>query len=90
MANNHFLTSCYGYSAQESNSVNPLPTGGGTQGSLQSFPSAGTRFYPAEPSSVINGVTVNSVIVLLPTGLNNKPLKFYSVDTVTTLNTNAT
>lgn len=87
MANNHFITSCYGYSPQENNNIIPL---GGSNGALQSFPSAGTRFYPAEASSAINGVTVASVIVLLPTGLNNKALRFYSVDSVTTLNTAAT
>ncbi len=84
MANNHFISSCYGYSNPNNNSVIPL---GGNNGALQSFPSAGTRFYPTEAGSAISGVTVNSVIVLLPTGLNTNPLKFYAVETVTALNT---
>lgn len=85
--NNHFLTSIYGYSNPINNAVIPL---GGNNGVLHSFPSAGTRFYPTDAGSTISGVTVNSVVLLLPTGLNVKPLKFYSVDTVSTLNTNAT
>lgn len=87
MANNHFISSCYGYSPQENNNVIPL---GGNNGALQSFPSAGTRFYPAEASSTINGVTVNSVILVLPTGLNKQGIRFYAVETVSSLNTLAT
>ncbi len=87
MANNHFITSCYGYRTSENNAVVPL---GGAQGALQSLPSALTRFYPAAAGDAINGVTVNSIIVMLPTGLNKGSIQYYAVETVAALNTLAT
>lgn len=84
---NHFLASIYGYSLPNNNAILPLGTNNGL---LNSFPSSGTRFFPADSGTVINGVTVNAVIQMLPSGLNIKGNKFYTDATVTTLNTNAT
>lgn len=63
----------------------------GTQGLLNSFPVVGSRIYPAEAGTTASSanVVMNSVIELLPTGLNVKGFKFYSPSTVTDLNTAA-
>ena len=89
MANNHFLSSIYGIQTPLDGSLTFV---GGTTGIPNSFPSAGTRIYQA-PSGTVGGngsVTINSVIELLPTGLNKDGFKFFSADTVATLNTAAT
>jgi hypothetical protein len=85
--NNHFLSYIYGIDGP----------GGSTEisfagGAANSFPSAGTRFYPA-PANYKRGVaqvTMNAAIVVLPVGLNQQPTTFWTADTVSTLNTNAT
>lgn len=84
--NNHFLTQVYGVQYPENNIVATL---NGAMGRSNSFPSAGARFYPTDYGTIA-GVTMASVVELLPTGLNKQGLKFYTPDTVATLNTNAT
>jgi len=87
MANNHFSSYIYGIDAP----------GGSTEialagGAINSFPSAGTRFEPA-PANYKRGVTqvtMNAAIVVLPTGLNQLPTKYWTADSVATLNTAAT
>lgn len=86
MANNHLLSYIYGIDAP----------GGSTEiaaagGQANSFPSAGTRFYPCPPNTVrgVAQVTCNSVIELLASGNNQPSTKFYTADTVATLNTAA-
>lgn len=87
MANNHFKSYIYGIDAP----------GGSTEialagGAENSFPSTGTRFYPA-PAGYKRGVaqvTMNAAIVVLPTGLNQQPSTFWTADTVDALNTLAT
>jgi len=86
--NNHFLTQIYGVAYPENASViNPV---NGAMGIANSFPSAGYRAFGLTTATTILGVTVNSVIESVPTGLNTKSLKFYSVDSVATINTAAT
>lgn len=88
MANNHFLSSCYRHDQYDLKSTLGAPA---TMGVPHSFPSALTKFYPVPyPGIVANGVTMVSVIELLPTGLNQQPDKFYTADSVSTLNTAAT
>jgi len=88
--NNHFLTQVYGFSTQENGAIYAANSGNPSMGKSNSFPSAGVRFEPNDPLTTIGTVTINSIITLLPTGLNNKPFKFYVADTVATLNNAAT
>lgn len=87
MANNNFVTSCYAFSPQENSNLIPL---NGAMGLSNGFPSAGVRFYQAPLGQSVSGVVINSIIELLPTGLNKQPMKFYVTDSVATLHTAAT
>jgi len=64
--------------------------GPATQGIPFNLPSAHCLLYPAPANTTANGVTMQSIIELLPTGLyqNGQSHKYYSADTVATLNTN--
>ena len=64
---------------------NPVGTNNGV---YNSFPNTSAYFYPAPASTTFNGVTCNSIIVLLPTGLNVNATKFYSDATTAQLVTN--
>ena len=86
MANNHFLANIYIVQPP----LSPQSYVGGTNGISNSFPSAGTRFYPADSGVTANGVTMASVIELLPTGLNVHSFKFWTDKSITDLNTEAT
>ena len=86
MANNHFLASIYAVQSP----LGAYTYLAGTQGVLNSFPSAGTRIYVADAGTVAGSVTMNSVIELLPTGLNVHGFKFWTPTDVSTLNTAAT
>jgi len=89
MANNHFSCNIYGYSQNPSAGIVNFNT---KYGYLNSFPSAGTRFYPA-PAGTTAGTfntVINTVIELFPTGLQSKPTLFYTGADVATLNTAAT
>lgn len=61
-----------------------------TQGIDESFPGALCLFYPVPPTNPVtaNGVTMASIIELLPTGLNQPSTKFYTDSTVAQLQTN--
>lgn len=54
------------------------------------LPAALCTLSPAPANTVANGVTMASIIELLPSGLyhNGQSTKYYSADTVATLNTN--
>ena len=52
------------------------------------LPGALCLLTPAKSGTTANGVTMQSIIELLPTGLNQPSDFFYSADTVSTLNTN--
>lgn len=54
------------------------------------LPGALCNLKPAPANTVANGVTMQSIIELLPTGLynNGQSISYYSADTVATLNTN--
>jgi len=70
---------------------NPLGTPA-TQGVPINLPGALCQVYPAPPNTTANGVTMNSIIELMPPGLylNGQSQKYYSADTVATLQTNGT
>jgi hypothetical protein len=60
-----------------------------TQGLPNSLPSAQCTIYPVpSPGITANGVTMNSVIKLLPTGLTQPATLYYTADTLATLQTN--
>lgn len=60
------------------------------QGVPLNLPAALCTLKPAPANTTANGVTMNSIIELLPTGLykNGQSTLYYSADTVATLNTN--
>lgn len=83
----HILSSIYRIGDNDLKSAPSIPA---TQGVPHSFPTVGVRFYPITTGTVTaNGVTMNSIIALLPTGLNQPEKKFYTPTTVTDLNTAA-
>jgi hypothetical protein len=45
--------------------------------------------YPAPSGTVANGVTMNSIVEVAPTGLNQVPVLFYTTSTVAQVNTAA-
>lgn len=61
-----------------------------TQGVPLNLPAPLCSLYPAPPNTTANGVTMLSIIELLPSGLyqNGQSTKYYSADTIATLNTN--
>ena len=95
MANNHLLASVY--ASRRGNSapraiLSPLNVPA-TQGVQVSFPSAGTIFYPIPTgfaaSNVFNGATTQTIIEVLPTGLNQPSMYYFSSETVAALDTKA-
>lgn len=61
----------------------------GTQnGRLNYFANNGNTFYAAPVGTTFNGITVNSVIEVFPTGLKVNSDLFYAVETVAQLVTN--
>lgn len=80
----HFLSSIYRKNQYDLKNPAGNPA---NQGVPHSFPVGLTHFYPAPTNTVANGVTMASIIELLPTGLNQPSNKFYTPDTVTALNT---
>jgi hypothetical protein len=67
-----------------------LAGGPATQGVQFNLPADLCSLRPVEQATTANGVTMNSIIELLPSGLykNGQSTIYYSADTVATLNTN--
>jgi hypothetical protein len=91
MANNHFLASVY--ASRKGNSApralnNPLgiPATAGVQVSL---PSAGCVISPLTAIQVFNGANTQTLIEVLPTGLNQPSTFYFSSETVSALSTKA-
>lgn len=63
-----------------------------TQGVPINLSNALCNLYPAPSGVVANGVTMATIIELLPSGLyhNGQSTRYYSADTVATLQTNGT
>lgn len=74
-----FAASIYRIDQNDLNSAPGIPA---ILGRTHSFPSQGVRSYPLQAGVTANGVTMNSVIALLPTGLNQPEDKFYTDRTV--------
>lgn len=65
----------------------------GNQGKTNYFPSALTHVYPAPAGITVNGVTMLSVIQLLPSGLTtpkDDSLTYYSAETPDAIQTAST
>lgn len=68
---------------------NPVDKQGGTvNGRINYFPNSGNTFYTAPSGTSYNGVTINSIIEVYPTGLRVNPKLYYAVETLTQLVTN--
>lgn len=66
----------------------PYKEVGTVNGRTHSLPSADCVFYPAPAGETAEGVTINSIIVLLPTGSRSTGTTYYTDSTVTQLQTN--
>jgi hypothetical protein len=58
-----------------------------TSGISYGFPVEGFVAYPCPSGTVANGVTMNSIVEVAPTGLNQVPVLFYTTSTVAQINT---
>jgi hypothetical protein len=58
-----------------------------TSGIAYGFPVDTFAAYPCPSGTVANGVTMNSIVEVVPTGLNQVPVLFYTDATVATINT---
>lgn len=79
----------HGYRKNQYDLKNPDGTPA-LQGVPLNLPAALCLLKPAPASTTANGVTMQSIITLLPSGLykNGQATDYYSADTVATLNTN--
>lgn len=90
MSNNRFLSTTYG-KVSTSDALN----GGlqfvnyyGAGGQARSWATDTVEIRAVSPKQTLNGVDINSIIVVLPQGLNQKEVWYGVPDLVTTLNTN--
>ena len=60
-----------------------------TSGIEYGFPVEGFAAYPCPSGTVANGVTMNSIVEVVPTGLNQVPVLFYTTSTVAQINSAA-
>jgi hypothetical protein len=57
-----------------------------TSGIAYGFPVNTFAAYPCPSGTVANGVTMNSIVEVAPTGLNQVPVLFYTDASVATIN----
>lgn len=74
-----FSASIYRINSADLNSGTRIPA---TMGIPHSFPSQGVRSYPVTGTVTANGAAMNSIIALLPQGLNQPEKLFYTPLTV--------
>lgn len=60
-----------------------------TSGIAYGFPVNTFAAYPCPANTVANGVTMNSIVEVAPTGLNQVPVLFYTDASVATINSAA-
>ena len=58
-------------------------------GEPNTFASAAVHIYPTTETGGINNIQLNSIIQILPTGLNQQSTKYYSAESVSALQTKA-
>ncbi len=71
--------------------INGNPTdrvGSTVNGRIEYFSNSGNIFYAPNPVFTVNGVTIGSIIEILPTGLNVNSKLYAAVETPTQLVTN--
>jgi hypothetical protein len=78
--------SIYRIDANDLNTAQGVPA---TQGIIHSFPTQGIRMYPVKGTVTANGVTMSTIIDLLPQGLNQPDKRFYTPTAIATLVTNS-
>lgn len=78
--------SIYRINAYDLNTAQGVPA---SQGILHTFPTQGIRMYPVHGTVTANGVTMATIISLLPNGLNQPEKNFYSPTALATLATAA-
>jgi len=83
------ITSAYRKNQYDLTTARGIPA---TMGVPINLPSALCQLSPAPSGTTANGVTMNSIIELLPSGLyhNGQSTFYYSADSVATLQTNGT
>jgi len=80
--------SVYVYRRNQYDLLNPNGTPA-TSGIAYGFPVEGFVAYPAPSGVVANGVTMNSIVEVAPTGLNQVSVYFYTNATVAQINSAA-
>lgn len=81
----HIIANVYGKNGNQLDSKT-----GTANGRINYFPYNGNHFYTAPANTVYAGVTCNSIIEVWPSGLNQFSDKYYCVETIVTLASNAT
>ena len=64
---------------------NDIKFDGAITGRTRNFPNVGVELYDLPPGVTANGLTMNAVIEVVPTGLNQQSTKYYSPSTVAAL-----
>lgn len=90
MSNQRFLATIYGRvsTIDNLNSGLQMTNFFGAGGQQRSFANNYVEVRPVSPKQTLNNVDINSIIVILPQGLNQKEVWYAAVDLVTTINTN--
>lgn len=85
---NRIVFSAYRKNQFDLNSALGVPA---IQGVSQNLPNALCNIYPAPANTIANGVTMQSIIEELPTGLykNGQSTKYYTPTDIATLQTSA-
>jgi hypothetical protein len=82
------IVSITAYRRNQYDLLNPNGTPA-TSGIAYGFPVEGFVAYPAPSGTVANGVTMNSIVEVAPTGLNQVSVLFYTTSTVAQINSAA-
>lgn len=61
-----------------------------TMGVPLNLPAGLCTLTPVAGTVTANGVTMNTIIKLLPTGLNQQPVSYYVADSIATIQSNGT
>ena len=83
---NHLSVYVYRRNQYDLNNPNGTPA---TSGIAYGFPVTTFAAYPAPANTVANGVTMNAIVEVAPTGLNQVPVLFYTTSTVAQINSAA-
>lgn len=79
------IVSVTAYRRNQYDLVNPNGTPA-TSGIVYAFPAQSFLAYPVPVATTANGVSMNSIVQVLPTGLNQKAVLYYTTATVAQIN----